>query len=100
MATFSVAAAKHATLAASTVDTVTLTGSWDLVDVLNRGTGTIYVTVGPDPADPTVAGDNTTVVPAGGVVTVEVSNRGSQKVKLISSTADAYSVMGHNGSEP
>lgn len=100
VATSTAASAKHATLTADTVDTVTITDPHEVVEILNRGSGTIYAVVaaeGITPADPTVEGDNLVAVPAGMVVAVESpGNRGST-VKLISATADAYSVQAVTG---
>jgi hypothetical protein len=90
MASHSVALAKHATLSAATVDTVTLTKVYRAVEVLNRSASdVIYATF--NGATPTDAGDDTIAVPAGAVYTWE---RNCSAVTLISSGAAAYSVQG------
>lgn len=92
MATYSVAVAKHATLSAATVDTVTITETTTAVEVVNRSSSdTIYFTV--NGTVPTSAGDDTFVVPPGGNLRVRSKGTG-RSVKLISSGAAAYSVTG------
>jgi len=97
MATYAAAKAKHATLTASTVDTVTLSNCSN-VEVLNRGTTELYFTV--DGTTPTVAGDNCYIVQAGAALQVPgssptyVQDRVAIAVKVISSAAVAYSVTG------
>lgn len=87
MASYSAVNAKHATLAADTVDTVTLTGGDpEAVEILNRGTDPLYFTVN-GPA-PTVEGDDTIAV-AGGQSVVWP---GGSSIRLISASATAYSV--------
>lgn len=86
----------HATLTASTVDTVTLDGDYDSVEILNRdGSAEIYATVDTGTA-PTVGGTNCDVLPATiGAVTLNASAYGSPTiVKLISTGTPAYSVKG------
>jgi hypothetical protein len=88
MASYSVTAAKHATLAASTVDTVTLPGigTESHIEVSNwHSTALIYFTA--DGSTPTVAGDDTLVVGPGTSLTVT-----GFRVKLISASAAPYSV--------
>lgn len=84
----------HATLVASTVDTVTLTNTQiDEVEILNRdGSAEIYFTV--DGTAPTVGGNNTNVLPAavGSVVVGVRRAAGGVVVKLISAGTPAYSV--------
>jgi hypothetical protein len=93
MASYSAARSKHATLTASAVDTVTLGADWNTVEVTNRSaTDPIYVTT--NNAAPTVAGDDTFVVPAGGYRVLEVPTAGSTVVKLISGGNAPYSVTG------
>ena len=101
MANFTVAFAKHATLSGGSVDTVTLTNTGQLIEVINRDTSTnvIYIAVGTTDAavpNPSVAGDDNPAVPPGGtrVITVPAGNTGNDMVvKLISSGNAAYSVQ-------
>lgn len=97
MATYSVSKAKHSTLVATTIDSVTV-GSAGVIRIDNRsGTAEIYFTAGPassPPPDPTVGGDNTMVVPAGIVYYSHPVTPGSWIVKLISSGTPTYSVTG------
>ena len=82
---------RHGTLVADTVTTITLGDSNTNVEVLNRSSeGTIYATA--NGTAPTVAGENTFVIPAGHALIIPDSEVSSNTVKLISSTADAYSV--------
>jgi hypothetical protein len=91
MASYTVTTAKHATLTANTVDTVTFTTDAS-VEVFNRGSDYIYFTT--DTTTPTVAGDNALVVPPGGALSVSGGNYsdGITTVKLIAATSCAYSV--------
>ena len=91
MATYTVNQAKHATLTAATVDTVTFPDADHSVEVYNRSAaGYIYFTT--DNSAPTVAGDNTFVVGPGQALPIPDAAVESANVKLISATADAYSV--------
>lgn len=92
MAAFTVALSKHATLAASTVDTVTLSVDYRSVEVVNRESSGAGISFTTDGSTPTVLGDNTFWVGAGQSVVVE--SFAADAVKLISATADAYSVTG------
>jgi hypothetical protein len=93
MASYTATSAKHATLGASTVDTVTLGSDCNNVEVYNRAaTVDIYFTV--NGATPTVAGDNTYAVGPGTALLVSVPTSGATVVKLISTGANAYSVTG------
>lgn len=87
---------KHATLEAGVVDTVALNADYSRVEVVNRdGAGEIFLTV--DGNEPTVEGDNTHVLPAaigGMTVNAGLANGIPTVVRLISSTAVAYSVRG------
>jgi len=85
---------KHGTLVAATVATVTLTVDCRDVEVLNRtGDAEIFFTV--DGSTPTVAGDNTHVLPAQiGSLIVAVPETGNTVVKLISSGTPSYAVEG------
>lgn len=97
MAAYTVNFAKHATLAPTTVDSVTLKNPTSFIIVMNTtiSGAPIYFTYG-DPttgvADPTVAGDNTYHVGIGqnAVISVDGTN---QLVKLISAQAQNYSVV-------
>lgn len=99
MATQTAISSQHATLTASTMDTITLSNPAERIIIMNRSTtagNCIFATInGPDP---TVGGDDTIAIPAGMTyVTPESQTFASSidsVVKLISSTADAYSVMG------
>lgn len=80
--------AKHATLSAATVATVTFTGSGNTVRVRNRGTaGDIYFTV--DGSTPVSAADDTYFCGPGENVVVSTQGK---VVKLISSGTPDYSV--------
>lgn len=70
MASHSVQTAKHSTLTAATVDSITLAAYARYVQVINRdATNAIYGTIGRAPSDPTSGGDNTFVVqPASALV--------------------------------
>jgi hypothetical protein len=104
MASYSASRAVHATLAASTVDTVTLTLTHPRIEILNRGTGDIFLTV--DGSTPTVGGNDTFVVPSNGVgffpnpFLAEPGLAGGPQVpgrtvvNLISTGTPAYSVTG------
>lgn len=91
MASYTVETAKHATLTAATVDTITMTGSVPRFEVKNRGTGDIYFRV--DGVNPTVGGDDTYIVCSGEALQVP-SGGGpdSAEVRLISAATIAYSV--------
>ena len=83
--------ARHGTLTAATVATVVLSDTNTGVEVYNRSSaGYIYFTV--NNAAPTVAGNDTFVVGPGQSVSVPDAEVSSVNVKLISATADAYSV--------
>jgi hypothetical protein len=97
MATYSVNTAKHAVLTPSTVDTVNLTNPASFILVSNRTTSgnPVYFTFGDASkgvTDPTVGGDDTYIVTIG--MTVSLPGDGTApQVKLISSSAQAYSVQ-------
>lgn len=92
MAAYSAALVKHATLAAATVDTVTLGSDANRVEVYNRGTGDLYFTV--SGGTPTVAGDDCYIASSGAALQVDVPTAGNTVVKLISAAAVPYSVTG------
>jgi hypothetical protein len=95
MALYTVTRSKHATLAGTAIDTVTVTGSSKMVDVINRS-GTTDLTVvaanGSTPANPTALADNTEVVPVGGKVTF-INGAGDFVCKILGN-GNAYSVVG------
>lgn len=102
MGSYSAAIAKHATLVAATVDTVTLnvdatTGRADpAIVVENRGTtDALYFTYsvnGTAPAAPTVAGDDCYYVGPGTSISIDTMWGSDVIVKLISAGTPAYSV--------
>lgn len=108
MATYTVTRTKHATLAATTVDTIHFTGSWGSVEILNRaaaGGADMYATWCPEnspntalPADPVPLADETFIIPAG--MSYELVNSGSAaiswRLKLVGN-ANPYSVTGGRG---
>lgn len=102
MASYTTTKSTHQTTVADTVDTVTLGGDFRQVEVVNRdGADALYFTVdelgGPSSDGvPTVAGNNTYVVPAskGAALKVTSYKRGTTVVKLISAVATAYTVQG------
>lgn len=97
MATYSVNTAKHAVLTPSTVDTVNLANPASFILVSNRTTSgnPVYFTFGDASkgvTDPTVGGDDTYIVTIG--MTVSLPGDGTApQVKLISTSAQAYSVQ-------
>lgn len=97
MANYTVNYAKHATLVASVVDTVTATESASYIVASNRSlSGTpIYFTIGDTPAetpDPAAAADNTFAIGPG--ATLQIPTDGTSSViKLISADPQSYSVM-------
>jgi hypothetical protein len=95
MASYTGVTAIHKTLAASTVDTVTLTGCTTQVTIVNRnGVAEIYFTVGATtPPVPTVGGVNTYVIPADvSSYTVPFAGSSTVVVSLISGGIPTYSV--------
>jgi len=94
MASYAVAddeVAKHATLVASTVDTVTFDPDPEYVEVASRdGAAEIYFTT--DGSTPTVGGQNCYVVPAFPSARTARHGATGGAVKLISSGTPAYSV--------
>jgi hypothetical protein len=95
MAAYEVALSKHATLAAATVDTVTLTENYKAVEVKNRGAaGDIYFTMAA--VAPVVGANDTYVVGPGESLVLAIPPRPGQPdaVKLISAGTPAYSVTG------
>lgn len=98
MATSTVTTAKHATLSASTVDTVTFSDNVQAIEVVNRsGSAEIFFRL--DGTSPTVAGDECYVLPAaaGAALRLGSQGEGTDQVKLISSGTPTYSVIGYTG---
>lgn len=96
MATYTNSRSVHATLAASTVDTVTLDADYAFVEIVNRdGSAEIYATVDSG-VTPTVGGAGCDVLPAAmGSLVIDATAYGPPTiVKLISSGTPAYSVKG------
>jgi len=95
MAIYTAATEVHETLAASTVDTVTLTAINGSVTVINRsGTSEIYFTVAvSSPVVPTIGGANIYVLPAA-TCSPQIPFAGSKQVavSLISSGTPTYSI--------
>lgn len=96
MASYQIVMSKHATLAGSTVDTVTFQQRWPAVEVNNRSSsGDIYFTV--DGTAPTPAADNTYFVGPGQALVVDLPHASDpDSVKLISTGTPSYSVTGVN----
>lgn len=99
---------QHATLGAGTVDSIALSGPdiSRLVVMMRSGTGPLWVTwaYGTTPgnvADPSASADNTYVVPSASLpLTIDLPRMCGQNgvtVKVLSATADVYSVMGMAG---
>lgn len=91
MANFTVSTAKHATLAAATVDAVTLSVPYHFVEVKNRATSGAGITFTTDGSVPTSLADNAFIVMPGESLIVRLKG---VAVRLISATTDAYSVTG------
>lgn len=83
---------KHGTLTPATVETVVLNPSLNKVEVLNRGTSDIFVTV--DQTTPSVLGDDAEIAQAGTSIVLPVGSSNNTIIKLISSGAVAYTVSG------
>ncbi len=90
MATYTVTTAKHATLTANVVDTVTFPRDCDRVEVVNRGNVELYFTL--EGQTPTIGGDNAYIVMPGGALQAEPRTSGNTSANLISGAATAYSV--------
>lgn len=86
--------ARHITLVAATVSTVTLDTDYSFLEVVNvTGTASVYFTM--DGTTPTVKGNGTIVLPAAiGGVEVQPPTSGATVVKLISSGTPDVSVRG------
>lgn len=92
--------ARHLTLVANTVSTVTVTGNPSQVEILSRnGLGEVYVSYDgtANPANPTIAGNDFDVIPAlagASVILGEIGASDQNVVRLISGAATAVSVRG------
>lgn len=104
MATYSVTRAKNATLTGTTVDTVTIKGTYQKVEILNRdATNTVWVTLTPAnvpnvanlPIDPVAAADEAFPVPPSTafIYSHDGASALSYKVKILGN-GGAYSVIG------
>ncbi len=92
MASYSEITSKHATLTSTTADTVTITGKWPYVEIINRdATAPMYATAGPATAVTAVAAaDDTIYIPPGGSKVV----RSYSGVFSVVGNGNAYSVEG------
>jgi hypothetical protein len=96
MATYSAAMSVHKTLTANTVDVVTLTEpAWTSIEVVNRSEiAELYYTV--NGSTPTPGTDDTfLVMPYSADTVPDVSVATQSTVKVVSTGAVAYSVIGH-----
>jgi len=99
MATYSVTKSKTATLAASTIDSITVSDGCRTVEVVHHGdvTQPLYLTVGTAAGVPTVAGSNFEVVLAGERLRLPsppVRGDTDVVVSIICAGAATYSVIG------
>jgi hypothetical protein len=96
MASYAVTTAKHATLASSVVDIVTVSRSYGQVRIVNRssGGGAAAIFVRLDGVDPAVTADNTFAVSPGQEKLLLPPATESIEVRVISSGAAPYSVEG------
>jgi len=92
MATYTaVRRSKHATLVASTVDTVPFSSTPKTIEVRNLAS-TAVIFFRSDGIAPTVSGDDTDRLGPGETLEVDAANVDPPQVQLISSDAPAYSV--------
>jgi len=95
---YTVNTAKHATLVANVVDTVNINvgKANGFVRLINRGANAIYCTIavdgGPAISDPTVSGDDTTIIPNSNEIDLQFPPFVITQIRLISAGAVAYSV--------
>jgi hypothetical protein len=92
VASYRVVRAAHKTLSGTTVDDVTMSGTFNQIEVMNRsGAASIFFTV--DGSTPTVAGDDTDVVVEGTSLQVRPDRQrdGTVVVKVIGNGND-YSI--------
>lgn len=95
MASYSVTTAKHTTLVAGTVDTVTITGGYPRIEVLNRsGVADLYFTN--DGTVPSGGCDNCYIVPAGSSLNIPASDVAGSDVVQVVGNGNGYSVIGTN----
>lgn len=87
--------ARHGTLVATTVTTQTLDSNAQTIIVRAHGAGYLNVTF--DGSTPTVDGDNTARVDAGGVLHYSsTSSNATESVKMISAGTPGYSVEAYD----
>lgn len=91
MATYEVNRAKHATTTANVVDIVVLKYVANGFDVINLGPSSLYLSF--SETNPTVAGDDFDIVPAGAAQFYPDSDRHLPAIKIISGSATTYSVV-------
>jgi hypothetical protein len=87
MATYSASSAKTITLVAAQVDTVTLTGTGQVLHVWQTSSTPVYFTTaqpGQTPATPTVGGDNTIAIMNGNNACHQGWNGNGIVIKVIS----------------
>lgn len=94
MATYTATRSTHQTLTANTVDTVTVGPDYPSVEVKNRATTGAGISFTVDGTTPAVLGNDTYIVLPGESLVVPSPATTGDVVKLISATADAYSVTG------
>lgn len=96
MASHSAAKAVHKTLSGTTVDTVTLTGGWSDIEIINRGTTDLTVVFdnGATPSDPTALADDTEIIQAGSALMVDADPGDGNFVAKLKGSGNAYSVIG------
>lgn len=86
---------RHGTLTASAVSTVTMSANVQTIIVKIHGSG--YANVTFDGSTPTVDGDNTARVDAGGVLHYSsTSSNATESVKMISAGTPGYSVEAYD----
>ena len=96
MATYTPKASTHPTLTAATVDTVTITATdFPFIAVHNRASSGAGITFTVDNSTPVALANETYLVLPGAERVVPF--KGLDSVKLLSATADAYSVYGVEG---
>lgn len=90
MTNYSVARVKNQTLTANTIDRVTFTSNPAECEVKSFGAGRIYFRG--DGTDPATPWDDCSSVGAGEALRIPLGT--DDTIRLVSSTADAYSVTG------